>query len=194
MDRKASITRQTRETSIQCTLELDGNGTAEIQTPVGFLTHMLETWTRHAGVNLVLKASGDIQVDYHHTVEDTGIVIGEAIRQSLGEKRGIQRFGWAIVPLDEALSMVAVDLGGRPFLVMDVEFQSEKTGDLPVDLWTDFFQALSVSAGMNIHIRTFYGRSDHHKIESVFKAFARSFAMAIGKSGGSEIPSTKGVL
>jgi imidazoleglycerol-phosphate dehydratase len=192
--RKATITRETKETRISCSINLDGKGDYSIQTPSGFLNHMLETFAIHSGIDLDLTVEGDIHVDYHHTIEDTGIVLGISLQKALGEKKGIHRFGAAIIPLDEALSMVAVDLGGRPYMVYDVKFSGQRTGDIQTDLWQDFFQAFSMSAGLNLHVKLFYGRSDHHKIESIFKALARALSDASALTSQNKIPSTKGVL
>lgn len=194
MKRRSSIKRETKETRIQCELILDGKGRAEISTPSGFLTHMLESWTLHSGVDLQLQVEGDIEVDFHHTVEDTGIVLGKAISEAIGDKKGIRRFGWAVVPMDEALTLVSIDLSGRPYFVMDLVFSGEKTGNIGTDLWEDFFYALTMNAAMNFHIKNFYGRSDHHKIESAFKAFANAFSQAVQPTGSDNVNSTKGVL
>lgn len=172
--RTASVTRTTRETNISLTLDLDGRGIAEIETGLGFLKHMLETFTRHAAFDLRMRIDGDVRVDSHHSVEDTGLVLGQALKEALGGKTGIRRMGWALVPMDEALASAAVDLSGRPFLRWEPRFKGRRLGKLENDLFEDFFTALAANLEAALHLRVEYGRSDHHKIEALFKAFARA--------------------
>ena len=193
MARKASVTRKTRETDIHLTLNLDGKGVANVLTGIGFLDHMLALLGRHGGFDLDVKASGDTQVDYHHTVEDVGIALGQALKEALGDKAGVERYGSADVPMDESLARVAVDLGGRPYLVYKVEFPSEKTGDFDTSLIEEFMQAVVNNAGINLHIEVPYGRNAHHIAEAVFKALAKALRQA-ARVTGTDIPSTKGTL
>ncbi len=176
--RVAAVTRTTRETHISLTLDLDGRGIAEIETGLGFLKHMLETFARHAAFDLRMKIEGDVQVDSHHSVEDAGLVLGQALKEALGGKTGIRRMGWALVPMDEALASAAVDLSGRPFLRWEPRFKGRRLGDLDNGLLEDFFAALVSSLGVSLHLKSEYGRSDHHKIEALFKAFARALREA----------------
>jgi imidazoleglycerol-phosphate dehydratase len=194
--RKAIIERNTSETQIAMALNLDGSGKSNIQSPLGFLTHMLESFTKHAVFDLEATIAGDLHVDAHHTVEDTGIVLGEVLKAALGDKRGIQRSGFWTYPMDEALASVALDLSGRPFLVWEVDFSTRAIGEFPTELFEDFFQGFTNALGANIHVKVHYGRSDHHKIEAVFKALAKSLKMActIEPRIKNEIPSTKGKL
>ncbi|RMI01661.1 MAG: imidazoleglycerol-phosphate dehydratase HisB [Calditrichaeota bacterium] len=194
--RTAEVQRETRETRIRMKLNIDGSGRAAIASPIGFLTHMLETLTRHGIFDLEAHIEGDLQVDQHHTVEDTGIVLGEAFKQALGEKRGIRRAGFFIYPMDEALARVAVDLSGRPFLKYKVKLAHKTVGDLHTDLVEDFFLGFATALGANLHIKVHYGRSDHHKIEAVFKALGRALkeACQIEPRLQNQIPSTKGAL
>lgn len=194
--RSAQQDRQTQETDIHVTLNLDGQGKSEISTGVGFLDHMLILLARHAQIDLTVKATGDLYIDAHHTVEDVGIVIGQALARALGDKRGIGRYGQALVPMDEALLEAVVDLSGRPFLVFRAEFQSPQVGDFETQLAEEFFRALAFNAGMTLHLSCRYGKNDHHIIEGLFKALARALADAIriDPSRAGQIPSTKGVL
>jgi len=191
--RKASVKRKTRETDIRLSLDLDGKGDSSVLTGVGFLDHMLTLLSRHSGIDLEVKAAGDTQVDYHHTVEDVGIAVGQALKDALGDKSGLERYGWATVPMDESLARVAVDLGGRAYLVFKVEFPTEKAGDFDMGLIEEFMQALANNAALNLHIEVPYGRNAHHISEAVFKALARALRQAIRISGGG-VPSTKGTL
>ena len=193
MARKASVKRKTRETDIRLSLDLDGKGDSSVLTGVGFLDHMLTLLSRHSGIDLEVKAAGDTQVDYHHTVEDVGIAVGQALKDALGDKSGLERYGWATVPMDESLARVAVDLGGRAYLVFKVEFPTEKAGDFDMGLIEEFMQALANNAALNLHIEVPYGRNAHHISEAVFKALARALRQAIRISGGG-VPSTKGTL
>ena len=196
MERKASLERTTKETSIRLTLDLDGTSGSDIQTPVGFLSHMLETISKHARIDLDVSASGDVEIDYHHTVEDVALVLGEAFRVALGDKRGIRRFGHAYVPLDESLARVVVDFSGRPFHVFEVPLDREMLlihKDFPFALVEEFFKSFANAAACNLHIDLIRGRNGHHAAEAIFKAFAVAVRAAKEITGG-EIPSTKGVL
>jgi imidazoleglycerol-phosphate dehydratase len=195
--RRARIDRQTTETQIALTLELDGRGRYEVATGIRFLDHMLELFTRHGGFDLTLKATGDLDVDAHHTVEDVGIALGEAVLQALGNKRGINRAGYFLMPMDETLAVAAVDLSGRPFPVVDLKgVRALRVGDLPVELVQDFFEGFATAARANVHVKVLYGRSSHHQIEAVFKAFARALRVACAKDRrlARMLPSTKGLL
>ena len=195
MSRCAMIERITRETRIRLTLELDGTGEAKICTSVPFLDHMLDLFARHGLFNLDLEAQGDIDIDYHHTVEDVGIVLGEAFRQAVGDKKGIRRYGQATVPMDETLASVTVDLSGRPYLVYHVNLPKVKIGDLDVELVKEFFQAFTNNCGANIHVNVMYGDNVHHIIEACFKAMARALDSATGFDPRIEgVMSTKGTL
>lgn len=195
MIRSTTISRKTKETDIQLILNLDGTGKSDIQTGIGFFDHMLEGFTRHGFFDMKLKAKGDLFVDAHHTVEDTGIVLGQAIKEALGDKKGISRFGSSILPMDDALVLCAVDLSGRPYLNFNVTFPTERAGEMDCELAREFFYAVTYSAGMNLHIRLLDGCNSHHIMEAAFKAFARALDMAVKKEERSnEIPSTKGVL
>jgi imidazoleglycerol-phosphate dehydratase len=195
MARTATLARKTRETDISVTLNLDGTGTYQVETGIGFLNHMLELFARHALVDLDVKATGDVNVDYHHTVEDVGLVLGSCINKALGERRGIRRYGFFLMPMDEALCEVALDLGGRPFLVFASAMKHMQVRDFEVKLLEEFFRALSVEARMNLHIRQAYGDEVHHVCEAVFKGFARSLRMAVELDPReSGIPSSKGTI
>jgi imidazoleglycerol-phosphate dehydratase len=194
--RSASVDRRTTETDIRARLRLDGRGRYAVSTGIRFLDHMLELFTRHGGFDLDLKARGDLDVDQHHTVEDTGLVLGEAVRQALGDKRGINRAGYFVMPMDETLAVAAVDLSGRPYLVLGAPIKSERVGDLQAELLEDFFQAFASSARANVHLRVLYGRSSHHAVEALFKAFARALRYACSRDPSlkRQLPSTKGLL
>lgn len=195
MERNATVTRKTKETDIAITLNLDGTGKSSIHTGIGFFDHMLEGFSRHGFFDLDVKVQGDLEVDGHHSVEDTGIVLGAAIKDSLGDKAGIKRYGSAILPMDDALALCAVDLGGRPYLAFDCTFTADKVGDLDTELVREFFYALSYSAGMNLHIKMLSGINNHHMIEAVFKAFAKALDDAIKKDERiKDVLSTKGSL
>lgn len=172
--REAEIMRNTSETDIKLKLNLDGTGTADIDTGIGFFDHMLNLFTKHGLFDLELKVKGDLGVDAHHTVEDVGIVLGQALNKALGDKKSIKRYGTSFVPMDESLAMVSVDFGGRPFLVFDVPLKDQKLGNMDSELIEEFFYAVSYNAQMNIHIKVLYGSSNHHMVEAVFKAFARA--------------------
>lgn len=195
--RRARIDRQTTETQIQLTLNLDGQGRYTVRTGIRFLDHMLELFTRHGGFDLTLTATGDLDVDAHHTVEDVGIALGEAVLKALGNKRGINRAGYFLMPMDETLAVAAVDLSGRPFPVVDLaRVRATRVGDLPVELVQDFFEGFATAARANVHVKVLYGRSSHHQIEAVFKAFARALRVACAKDRrlAKTLPSTKGLL
>ena len=194
--RRALITRKTTETQISLTLTLDGKGKYEISTGIRFFDHMLELLTRHGGFDLRLQATGDLDVDQHHTVEDVGIALGEAVSKALGDRRGINRAGYFIMPMDETLGVAAVDLGGRPHAVVDLALQVERVGDLEADLVHDFFDGFAQGARANVHVKVLYGRSSHHQIEALFKAFARALRYACSKDKrlARVLPSTKELL
>lgn len=174
MVRSSTINRKTKETEIEITLNLDGSGNAEVSTGIGFLDHMLEGFARHGFFDLKCQVRGDLQVDGHHTVEDTGIVLGQAIREAAGDKKGIRRYGYFILPMDESLALCAVDLCGRPYLQFDCDFTAERVGELETELVREFFYAVSYSAGMNLHLRMLQPGNNHHMIEAMFKAFAKA--------------------
>ena len=194
--RRATITRATRETQITLRLALDGKGRYDVATGIRFLDHMLELFTRHGGFDLKLQAKGDLDVDQHHTVEDIGISLGEAISSALGNRRGINRAGYFIMPMDETLAVAAVDLGGRIHTVVDLRLKVRKVGDLQAELVTDFFEGFAQGARANVHVKVLYGRSSHHHIEAVFKAFARALRVACARDRrlARMLPSTKGLL
>ena len=195
IDRTASIDRNTKETSIQLSLNLDGKGCAELDSGIPFLDHMLEQIARHGLIDLSVKANGDLQVDAHHTVEDIGICLGEALRDAFGDKAGIIRYGYAYVPLDEALSRVVLDLSGRPGLEYHVEFPKESVGGFDIELFKEFFQAVSNHGRITLHIDAIRGDNNHHIIETVFKAFGRALRMAVAQDERQAgVPSTKGAL
>jgi imidazoleglycerol-phosphate dehydratase len=196
MARTATFTRATTETDIALTLALDGTGHAEIATGVGFLDHMLTALARHALFDLNVRAKGDLHIDAHHTTEDVGIVLGRALHQALGDKRGIARFGHALVPMDEALAEAAIDLSGRPLLVWSVAFERAKVGDMDTELFEEFFRALASNALMTLHLTRKAGHNAHHVAEACFKAAARALRMAVAPDPrvGDAVPSTKGSL
>src|SRR6187402_1945745 len=194
--RRATINRLTTETQIRLRLEIDGRGRYDIRTGVRFLDHMLELFTRHGGFDLTLSATGDLDVDQHHTVEDVGIVLGEAVLAALGDRKGINRAGYFVMPMDETLAVVAVDLGGRPHAVIDLKVKVRMVGDLQSELVADFFDGFAMGAKANVHAKVLYGRSSHHHVEAVFKAFARALRVACAKDRrlAKMLPSTKGLL
>jgi len=193
--RRAEIRRKTGETSVELSIDLDGGGRAEIESPAGFLNHMLTLLARHGSMDLAVKATGDTEVDLHHTVEDIGIGLGQAIDRALGAKEGIARFASASVPMDEALASVAVDLSGRPFLAYDVKFPGERVGEFETELVQEFLQAVVTHARMTLHVSVPYGANDHHIAEAIFKAFARTLRAAVARDPRvTGTPSTKGVL
>ena len=192
--RTADISRKTKETDIKLSLNLDGSG-AGSSTGVGFFDHMLDLLTRHSLIDLKVEASGDLQVDAHHTVEDVGIVLGQAIDKALGDKKGIYRYGWAIVPMDESLAQVAIDLSGRPAFVFNVQFKGSMIGTFPVELVEEFFKAVATNAKMNLHITVPYGTNNHHLAEAMFKGFAKALRQAVEHDPrNANVPSTKGSL
>ena len=194
--RLAVIDRRTKETQIKVTLALDGKGTYDNQTGIRFLDHMLDLVARHGGFDLKVKATGDLDVDQHHTVEDTGIALGEAVAKAIGNKRGINRAGYFVMPMDETLAVAAIDLSGRPHAVIDTKVTVRLIGDLQTELVNDFFDGFAMAARANVHLKVMYGRSNHHKIEACFKAFARALRMACSKDQrlARTLPSTKGLL
>ena len=194
--RLAAVTRKTNETDIHATLNLDGQGLYEIDTGIGFLDHMLQQLSRHSLIDLQVKAKGDLHIDFHHTTEDSGYAIGEAFSKALGDRKGIQRYGHAYIPMDETLTRVAVDLSNRPYLVWDIAFTTPRIGNFDTELFREWFQAFAQSAGMNLHVTNLYGRNNHHMIESAFKGLARALRAAITIDGRKQemIPSTKGTL
>ena len=195
MERKATVSRKTKETDISVTLNLDGCGKGNIKTGIGFFDHMLEGFARHGFFDLTISVNGDLQVDGHHSVEDAGIVLGTAIKEALGDKTGIRRYGSSILPMDDALALCAVDLCGRPYFDFECGFTTEKVGDLDTELVREFFYAISYSAGMNLHIRMISGINNHHMIEAIFKAFSRALDEATGKDPRiTDVLSTKGSL
>ena len=193
--RTASITRKTSETDINVALCLDGSGKADIDTGIGFFDHMLKSFARHGFFDLTLKVKGDLYVDCHHTIEDTGIVLGEAIKTALGDKKSIRRYGNMMLPMDETLILCAIDLSGRPYLNFKAEFTSDRVGGFDTEMVKEFFYAISYSAGMNLHIKQIDGDNNHHIIEAMFKAFAKALDMAVGMDSRiTDVLSTKGSL
>ncbi len=194
--RTATIERKTKETEISVSLNLDGSGVYDVSTGIGFLDHMLEQLSRHSLMDLTVKAKGDLHIDFHHTTEDTGIAIGEAFSKALGERKGITRYASALIPMDETLSRVALDISNRPYLIWRVEFSKPKLGDMDTELFKEWFQAFAQAAGITLHIENLYGENNHHIVESCYKGLARSLrdAIAIDPRKADEVPSTKGVL
>lgn len=195
MERIASVNRKTKETDIAITLNLDGTGKSDIDTGIGFFDHMLEGFSKHGFFDLDCKIAGDLRVDGHHTVEDAGIVLGEAIKQAIGDKKGMKRYGYFILPMDDALALCAVDLCGRPYLNFECELTVPRVGELDTELIKEFFYAVSYSAGMNLHIKMMAGNNNHHMIEAMFKAFAKALDMATAMDERiTDVLSTKGSL
>ena len=196
MRRRGVIDRTTKETSIQLSLALDGRGRYDVRTGIRFLDHMLELVARHGGFDLKVRAAGDLDVDQHHTVEDLGIALGEAVAQATGTRRGINRAGYFVMPMDETLAVAAIDLSGRVHAVVDLSARAGKVGDLQTELVDDFFDGFAQGARANVHVKVLYGRSSHHQIEAVFKAFARALRFACSKDRqlAKVLPSTKGLL
>lgn len=194
--RSATIHRKTGETDVRVTIDLDGEGRYAVRTGIGFLDHMIEQLSRHSLIDVDLDVTGDLHIDQHHTTEDSGIAIGEAIAKALGERRGITRYGHAYAPMDETLSRVAIDISGRPFLIWRSAFTQAKLGELDTELIEHFFHALATAAGITLHVETLYGRNNHHISESIFKAFARALrtAVTIDPRKADAVPSTKGTL
>jgi imidazoleglycerol-phosphate dehydratase len=194
--RRAVIDRRTTETQIRLALTLEGRGRYNVSTGIRFLDHMLELFARHGAFDLDIQATGDLDVDQHHTVEDLGIALGEAVSQALGNRRGINRAGYFVMPMDETVAVVALDLGGRPHAVIDLRLKVQRVGDLQAELVQDFFEGFAIGARANVHAKVLYGRSSHHHVEAVFKAFARSLRVACSKDKqmAKELPSTKGLI
>jgi len=194
--RRASVSRKTKETQIEAEIDLDGQGRSDISTGIGFLDHMLDQLARHSLIDITLKAKGDLHIDFHHTTEDTGIVLGEAVAKALGERRGITRWGEATVPMDETLTRVALDASNRPYLIWKVGFSKPKLGEMDTELFKEWFQAFAQNAGLTLHIENLYGENNHHIVESCFKGLARALraAIAIDPRKAGDVPSTKGVL
>ena len=195
-NRRASVERNTKETQISVSINLDGTGICDVSTGIGFLDHMLEQLSRHSLVDLEVKAIGDLHIDFHHTTEDTGIAIGQAVKKALGSRAGIQRFGSALCPLDEALTRVVVDCSNRSYLIWKVKFSHPKLGDFDTELFREWFQAFAQAAGLTLHVENFYGKNNHHIIESSYKALAKALRMAVEMDIRSSVsvPSTKGTL
>ena len=196
MARTAKINRQTKETRIEATIDLDGTGEFDVATGIGFLDHMIEQLARHSLIDITLKAEGDLHIDFHHTTEDCGIVLGQALAQALGERRGITRHADCHLAMDETLTRAAIDVSGRPFLVWDVAFPTQKVGDMDTELFREWFEAFAQNAGITLHVATLYGVNSHHIAETCFKALARTLrtAIEIDARQGDRVPSTKGSL
>ena len=194
--RQARLARKTKETTVEVELDLDGKGVYDVATGIGFLDHMLEQLSRHSLIDLKVRAEGDLHIDFHHTTEETGIVIGQAVAKALGERAGIRRYGQALVPMDETLTRVAIDLSGRPFIVWKVAFGRPKLGQMDTELFQEWFRAFAFAAGATLHVENLYGENSHHIVESCFKGLARSLreAAEIDPRKGDAVPSTKGVL
>lgn len=194
MKRQSQMERITKETRVMVNLTIDGSGEYQIHSGLPFFDHMLSQLAKHGGFDLQLEAQGDLEVDAHHTVEDVGIVLGQAIRQILGDSRGIQRFGHALIPMDDVLSRVAVDLSGRGYLYTDVPFSNTMVGAFPTELVEEFLRALAIQGGITLHVELLHGRNTHHQVEAVFKALGQSLKMAFRRDGSEILPSTKGML
>jgi imidazoleglycerol-phosphate dehydratase len=194
--RQASVSRKTKETAISVSVDLDGSGQSVISTGIGFLDHMLEQLSRHSLIDLKVEAKGDLHIDYHHTTEDTGIAIGEAVSKALGSRVGINRYGDALIPMDETLTRVALDASNRPYLIWKVNFSRPKLGEMDTELFKEWFQAFAQSAGLTLHVENLYGENNHHIVESCYKALARALrqAVEIDPRKSDAVPSTKGVL
>jgi imidazoleglycerol-phosphate dehydratase len=194
--RQARVTRKTKETEVEVAIDLDGAGRAQVVTGIGFLDHMLDLLARHSRIDIAVKAKGDLHIDHHHTTEDVGIALGAAVKQALGDMKGIARYADVHVPMDEALTRVALDISGRPFLVFKAEFVRDKVGAFDTELVQEWFQAFAMNSGITLHVETLYGTNDHHIAESCFKALARALraAVAIDPRAKDEVPSTKGSL
>jgi imidazoleglycerol-phosphate dehydratase len=194
--RQATIDRSTKETKIKATVDLDGTGAYDVATGIGFLDHMLEQLSRHSLIDITLKAKGDLHIDFHHTAEDSGIVLGQAVAKALGDKQGIARYAGVFLPMDETLTRVAVDVSGRPYLIWKVAFPTQKVGEMDTELFREWFQAFAQNAGITLHIETLYGANSHHIAETCFKGLARALreAVAIDPRQAGRVPSTKGTL
>jgi imidazoleglycerol-phosphate dehydratase/histidinol-phosphatase len=189
--RKAVVKRTTKETDIDIAIDLDGSGKSSIETGLGFFDHMLDQLSRHGNIDLTIKVKGDLHIDEHHTIEDTALALGEAFLKALGDKRGIERYGFCL-PMDDCLAQVAIDFGGRPWIVWDAEFKREKIGEMPTEMFYHFFKSFSDTSKSNLNVKV-EGTNEHHKIEAIFKAFAKAIKMAVKKEGN-QLPSTKGIL
>ena len=195
MNRKAIVSRDTKETQIKLTLDLDGSGVCKLDTGIGFFEHMLDGFARHGLFDLEVTCKGDLDVDCHHSIEDVGIVLGTAIKEAVGDKKGLVRYGSCMLPMDETLAMCAIDLSNRPYLVFDAAFASDRVGEMDTQMVKEFFYAVSYSAGMNLHLKVLYGENDHHKMEALFKAFAKALDAATRFDPRiSDVLSTKGAL
>jgi imidazoleglycerol-phosphate dehydratase len=194
--RKSTVKRATKETQVEVAIDLDGTGTSSISTGIGFLDHMLDLLARHSRIDIAVKAKGDLHIDQHHTTEDVGIALGQAIKQALGDMKGIARYADVHLPMDEALTRVAIDISGRPFLVFEAEFVRDKVGAFDTELVREWFQAFAMNGGVTLHVTTLYGTNDHHIAESCFKGLARALrgAVALDARAAGEVPSTKGTL
>jgi imidazoleglycerol-phosphate dehydratase len=194
--RKASVQRNTKETQIRVEVDLDGTGAYDVSTGIGFLDHMLEQLSRHSLINLTVRAKGDLHIDFHHTTEDSGYAIGEAVSTALGDRKGIVRYGQALIPMDETLTRVALDCSNRPYLIWKVKFTRQKLGEMDTELFKEWFQAFAQSAGLTLHVENLYGENSHHIVESCYKGLARALKQAIDidPRQANAIPSTKGVL
>jgi len=194
--RRATVKRATKETQIEATVNLDGSGVYDVATGIGFLDHMMEQLSRHSLIDIQLRAKGDLHIDFHHTTEDVGIALGEAVSKALGERKGIARYGDAMIPMDETLTRVALDASNRPYLVWKVAFTRPKLGDMDTELFKEWFQAFAQNAGLTLHVENLYGENNHHIVESCFKGLARALraAASVDPRAADAIPSTKGVL
>jgi len=194
--RRAAVERRTTETQIQATVDLDGTGVYDVETGIGFLDHMLAQLSRHSLIDISLKAAGDLHIDFHHTTEDTGYALGEAVSQALGDRRGIRRFGSALIPMDETLTRVALDTSNRPYLIWNVSFSRDKLGEMDTELFQEWFKAFAQAAGLTLHVETIYGVNNHHIIESAYKGLANALrqAVEIDPRQAHSVPSTKGAL
>ena len=194
--RQASVERNTKETQISASVDLDGTGKYDVSTGIGFLDHMMEQLSRHSLIDLTLRAQGDLHIDFHHTTEDTGYAVGEAVSRALGDRAGIVRYGSALIPMDETLTRVAIDCSNRPYLLWKVDFSRPKLGEMDTELFQEWFKAFAQSAGLTLHVETIYGENNHHIVESCYKGLARALmaAIAIDPRKADAVPSTKGVL
>ena len=194
-DRTGTVKRKTSETDIEITIDLDGSGKSDVDTGIGFFYHMLKSFAKHGFFDLTVKVKGDLEVDCHHTIEETGIALGEAVKKALGDKKGIRRYGYFILPMDETLALCAIDLSGRPYLCFDADFTVDRVGGFDTEMVREFFYAVSYSCGMNLHIRQLAGSNNHHIIEAIYKAFAKALDMAVGFDPRiTDVLSTKGSL
>ncbi len=194
--RSATCNRATKETEISVSVNLDGQGVYDVETGIGFLDHMMEQLSRHSLIDITIRAEGDLHIDYHHTVEDVGIILGQTMKEAMGDLRGITRYGNAVIPMDECLTRASVDISGRPFLVWKVDFSRDKLGDMDTELFQEWFRAFAFGAGITLHMENIYGENNHHIIESSYKALARALreALEIDPRTADAIPSTKGVI